>query len=104
MTTIIELTTSGDEREFSMAASAHADIPRGTDTRPTLIQVRAARTKDGHASADARVLSDEYTWTTILSFTGDNVRIPGMERDSIESSLAAYARELIERTVRILSF
>lgn len=104
MTTIIEMTASGDEQEFSMSASAHADIPRGTDVRPTLIQVRAARTPDGHTSADARILSDEYTWTTILSFTGDNVEISRMEGDRFDCSLADYARELIERTVKILTF
>lgn len=86
-----------------MSASAHADIPRGTDIRPTLIQVRAARTKDGQTSADARVLSDDFTWTTILSFTGDDVEIPRMQSERIECSLADYARELIDRAVRILS-
>lgn len=106
MATIIDMTASGDEREFSLSASAHADVPQGPGQphRPTIIQVRAARTPDGHTSADSRVLGGGYTWTTILSFTGDDVQIPGThDGGSFDSSLADYARDLIGRTVKILS-
>ncbi|MCC3299368.1 hypothetical protein [Arthrobacter caoxuetaonis] len=103
--TIIDLSTSGDLREFTLEVSAHADISRGNlDPRPTLIQARAARTPDGYTSADTRVLSEEFTWTTILSFTDDLAAVPAARPgEEFPGTLARYGQELIDRTIRIIS-
>lgn len=103
--TIIDLNTSGDLREFTLEVSAHEDISRGElGLRPTLIQARAARTPDGFTSADTRVLNEELTWTTILSFADDLVSLPDAQPDEEFSvALTRYGQELIDRTVRIIS-
>ncbi|MCC3292948.1 hypothetical protein [Arthrobacter sp. zg-Y1110] len=105
MTAIIEQNAVGNRREFTLTVSAHADISRGGGSvRQTLIQARAARTPDGYTSADTRVLSDDFTWTTILSLTGDMAAVPepAPGEDFIQT-LKNYGLDLVERTIRIIS-